>query len=68
MQPHLYKSSYKTDTSGNIVTLNTHKKHIMDNVSEGNEDAFNQIQAGMKAVVTYGTAAFLNLVKALLSI
>lgn len=57
VQPHLYKSSYKTDTSGNIVTLNTHKKHIMDDVSEGNEDAFNQIQAGMKAVVTYGTAA-----------
>ena len=27
----------------------------MDDVSEGNEDAFNQIQAGMKAVVTYGT-------------
>ena len=57
VQPHLYKSSYKTDTSGEIVTLNTHKKKVMDDVSEGNEDAFNQIQAGMKAVVTYGTAA-----------
>lgn len=57
VQPHLYKSSFKTDTSGEIVTLNTHKKKVMDDVSEGNEDAFNQIQAGMKAVVTYGTAA-----------
>ena len=57
VQPHLYKSSYKTDTSGEIVTLNTHKKKVVDDVSEGNEDAFNQIQAGMKAVVTYGTAA-----------
>lgn len=54
LKPHLYKSSYTVDDDGNVVTLNTAKKQVMDDVSS-HTTAFAQIKKGMKAVVSYGT-------------
>lgn len=54
IQPHLYLSSFTTDSDGNKVTLARHQKTIIDDVSS-QTTAFKQIQKGMRAVITYGT-------------
>ncbi|MBO6047742.1 MAG: penicillin-binding protein 2 [Erysipelotrichaceae bacterium] len=56
IKPHLYKSSFAYDKSGEIITLNQYNKEIVDDVSY-EKDAFKQIKKGMRAVVTYGTGA-----------
>jgi penicillin-binding protein 3 len=54
--PHLYKSSFTYDDDGNIVTLDTYQKKIVDDMSN-QKTAFKQIRAGMKAVIDYGTVS-----------
>jgi penicillin-binding protein 3 len=54
--PHLYKSSFTYDDDGNIVTLDTYQKKIVDDMSD-QKTALKQIRAGMKAVIDYGTVS-----------